>query len=146
MIIPGRLLVFITVLHNRSVAVAPQFKTRSLSFFILYFIPPDKDNAINALLAAFHFYLTLGGRLSLMRVDNMRAAFKDADRLVARCASALNCLPDAPGRNCPSCEASAHIRSEEQISRWRGPLPCRQRGEQMTFVSLEVSLRCILCS
>lgn len=74
MIIPGRLLVFITVLHNGSVAVAR--RSSRPEAVNIFFLPPDKDNATNALLAVFHFYLTLGGRLSLMRVDNMASGFQ----------------------------------------------------------------------
>ncbi len=145
MIIPGRLLVFITVLHNGSVAVA-RCSSRPEAVHFFFFLPPDKDNATNALLVAFHFYLTLGGRLSLMRVDNMASGFQ-------RCWSARHTKrfgSKLPPRRTAGGFAPAvrhrRIRSEEEISRCRGPLPCRQRGEQMTFVSLEVSSRCILCS
>lgn len=137
MIIPGRFLVFIMVLYNGSVLRGTPLGAvhdQKPQFF-----PPDKDKEKQFDQCAIHFYLTLGGRLSLMRVDNMVSGFQ-------RCWSAHH-TEWLDSKLPPWCTAGGlapavrHPRlcSEEEISRWRGPLPCQQRGEQMTFVSLDVS-------
>lgn len=120
--------------------LSAQFTTRSRSrLWSFFFSPLDKDKEKQFDQCTIHFYLTLGGRLFLMRVDNMVSGFQ-------RCWSAHHTewldskLP--PRRTAGGlAPAVRHPRfcSEKEISWWRGPLPCQQRGQQMTFVSLDVS-------